>query len=381
MAFNSFAFLLGFLPLALAGHAVAGHRGARWAKAWLIVLALLFYAWGSLATLPLLLVSVAVNLLLLRRIAVSPIRRSAIAAAGVAMNLALLAWCKYAAPLLGLGDVLPLGISFFTFVQIGSLLAQAASDQPPPRAWDQALFVLFFPTLTSGPILNPTEMMPQFARSDRWRLTPDDLAVGAGFFVIGLLKKGLLADPLGSLVADGFAHAGDLALPAAWWTASAWSLQLYFDFSGYTDMAIGLGWMFGFRLPDNFDQPYRARCVIDYWQRWHMSLTRFLMTNVHAPLTLAVLRARRRRGLTIDDTARRSPFGFLAMMAGPIVATMLLIGVWHGPRWTYVLFGLLHAAFLLVNHAWRLWRGPVLPPAVSVAVTYGAVLALSLIHI
>jgi D-alanyl-lipoteichoic acid acyltransferase DltB (MBOAT superfamily) len=164
-------------------------------------------------------------------------------------------------------------------------------------------------------------------------------------------------------------------MPAAWWTASAWSLQLYFDFSGYTDMAIGLGWMFGFRLPDNFDQPYRARCIIDYWQRWHMSLTRFLMTNVHAPLTLAVLRRRRRKGLRIDDVARRSLPGFVSMMVGPIVTTMVLIGVWHGPSWTYVLFGLLHAAFLLINHTWRLWRAPPLAPVVAVLLTYGAVLA------
>jgi D-alanyl-lipoteichoic acid acyltransferase DltB (MBOAT superfamily) len=139
-------------------------------------------------------------------------------------------------------------------------------------------------------------------------------------------------------------------------------------------MAIGLGWILGVRLPDNFDQPYKARCVIDYWQRWHMSLTRFLMTNVHAPLTMAVLRRRRRRGHRIDDAARRTPTGFLTMMVGPIVTTMLLIGVWHGPRWTYVLFGLLHAGFLLVNHAWRLWKGPTLPPLLSIGLTYLAVL-------
>lgn len=374
MAFNSFAFLLGFMPLALAGYAVAGRGGARCAKLWLIAMSLLFYAWGVWQYLPLLLLSVAGNIALLHAMAASRASRPRLAALGVAANLMLLGWFKYAAPLLGVDTGLPLGISFFTFVQIGGLLARAASDEPPPSAWDQALFVLFFPTLTSGPILNPTETMPQFTRADGWRLNAEDLAIGAGFFIIGLLKKGLLADPLGPLVNEGFANAADLTLQAAWWTASAWTLQLYFDFSGYTDMAIGLGWMFGFRLPDNFDQPYRARCVIDYWQRWHMSLTRFLMANVHAPLTLAVLRRRRRRGLPIDDTARRSPAGFATMMAGPIVSTMLLIGVWHGPRWTYVLFGLLHAAFLLVNHAWRLRRGPALPPLAAVAVTHGAVL-------
>ncbi|MBS0642494.1 MAG: MBOAT family protein [Proteobacteria bacterium] len=374
MAFNSFSFLLWFLPLALAGYAAASRGGARWAKLWLIVMSLLFYACGAWRSIPVLLLSVAGNVVLLHVIAAGHRYRAWLAATGVVANLALLGWFKYAVPVLGVDTGLPLGISFFTFVQIGSLLSQAFSDEPAPRTWDQVLFVLFFPTITSGPILNSRETMPQFARSDSWRLTATDLSVGSGFFIIGLLKKGLLADPLGPLVADGFANADSLTLPAAWWTAVAWSLQLYFDFSGYTDMAIGLGWMFGFRLPDNFDQPYKARCVIDYWQRWHMSLTRFLMNNVHAPLTLTVLRWRRRRDLAIDDKARRTASGFVTMMVGPILVTMLLIGVWHGPRWTYVLFGLLHAMFLLVNHAWRLWRGPVLPTGVAVALTYGAVL-------
>ena len=377
MPFNGFAFLLGFLPLALLGSALAARFGPGWAKAWLIVVSVAFYAYGAPRFLPLLLASVGGNMLLLRAIAIaiaSSRHRGALAAVGVALNLALLAWFKYAAPLLDLPAPLPLGISFFTFVQIGCLLSRAASDQPPPRLADQALFVLFFPTLTSGPILNPAETMPQFSRALPRSLASEDLAIGAGFFLLGLLKKGVLADPLGPLVAAGFAQPHGLALIPAWQTATAWSLQLYFDFSGYTDMAIGLGWMLGFRLPDNFDQPYRARCVIDYWQRWHMSLTRFLMANVHAPLTMAVLRHRRRGGLLINDAARRTPLGFLTMMAGPIITTMLLIGVWHGPSWTYVLFGLVHAGFLLVNHAWRLWRGPALPAAVAVAVTYGAVL-------
>ncbi len=375
MAFSSFAFLLGVLPMALAGYAIASRYGAAWAKAWLIAVALAFYAWGAARWLPLLLASVAVNLLFLCAIARTRHGRTRLAAVGVALNLALLGWFKYAAPVVGCDDGLPLGISFFTFVQIGLLLAQAACDKPAPSAQDQALFVLFFPTLTSGPILGPAEMMPEFARAGSWRLTAGDLSVGAGFFLIGLLKKTLLADPLGAGVAAGFARPDSLGLAAAWWTAMAWSLQLYFDFSGYTDMAIGLGWMFGFRLPDNFDQPYRARCIIDYWQRWHMSLTRFLMTNVHAPMTMAVLRRRRRLGLPINDPARRTSIGFATMMVGPIVATMLLIGIWHGPSWTYLLFGLLHALFLLVNHAWRLWRAPPLPRVLAVALTYGATLA------
>ncbi len=298
-------FLLGFLPLTLAGFAVAGRLGPDWAKAWLIAASVLFYAAATPRFLPLLLASVAGNLLLLRLIAASG-RRDALAALGVGLNLAVLGWFKYAAPVAGLDAGLPLGISFFTFTQIGCLLSQAISDTPPPRVADQALFVLFFPSLIAGPILNPREMLPQFSRPGGWGLTADNLATGAGFFLIGLLKKTLLADPLSPIVAAGFADPAALSLLPAWQAATAWSLQLYFDFSGYTDMAIGLAWMFGFRFPDNFEQPYRARSVIQYWQRWHMSLTRFLMANVHAPLTLAILRRRRARPA---DQPRRAADG------------------------------------------------------------------------
>ncbi len=144
-------------------------------------------------------------------------------------------------------------------------------------------------------------------------------------------------------------------------------------------MAIGLAWLVGIRLPDNFDQPYRAGSVIQYWQRWHMSLTRFLMTNVHAPLTLALLRRRRRLGLPINEAGQRSLSGFAVMIAVPIVATMLLAGLWHGAQVTYVLFGLLHAGYLLVNHAWRLWRRPALPPALAVCLTQMAVLVAAVV--
>jgi len=139
-------------------------------------------------------------------------------------------------------------------------------------------------------------------------------------------------------------------------------------------MAIGLGWMFGFRFPDNFAQPYRARSVIAYWQRWHMSLTRFLMTNVHAPLTLAIMRRRRARGWPINQAAQQGPGGFLSMIAAPILLTMILAGIWHGPALTFLLFGVLHAGFLLINHAWRLWRAPAVPAMAGVTLTYLSVL-------
>jgi D-alanyl-lipoteichoic acid acyltransferase DltB (MBOAT superfamily) len=368
VAFSGFPFLLGFLPLVLCGFALAGWWGEAWAKCWLIAASLLFYAAGAPAFLPLLVLSVGGNFLLLHAMHGSN-RAGRWAAVGVALNLAVLGWFKYL-------DAQPaLGLSFFTFTQIGCLLYHAGGDTPPPRARDYALYAAFFPALLAGPILNPREMLGQFARTEGWRLSADNLATGSGFFIIGLLKKTLLADPLSMLVGPGFADPAGLTLFPAWQAATAYSLQLYFDFSGYTDMAIGLAWMVGLRFPDNFDRPYRAASVIAYWQRWHMSLTRFLMTSVHAPMTLAILRWRKSHALPIDARSQATLAGFCAMIGGPIVVTMVLVSVWHGATLPFLLFGLLHAGFLLVNHAWRVNRGPVLPTVASAALTYLCVLA------
>jgi len=202
MPFNSFLFLLGFLPLALGGHALAGRLSHVSAKAWLLGVSVLFYGAFTPRFLPLLLLSVGGNLLLLQAIAMIP-QRGQLTALGVALNLAVLGWFKYAMPFVSSDPVLPLGISFFTFTQIGGLLTYAASDEPPPKILDYALFVLFFPALTAGPILNAREMLPQFARTIGWRLSADNWAVGTGFFLIGLLKKTLLADPLSGIVGGG----------------------------------------------------------------------------------------------------------------------------------------------------------------------------------
>jgi alginate O-acetyltransferase complex protein AlgI len=370
MSFSGFPFLLGFLPLVLCGYAGFSRLGSEWAKTWLIAVSLLFYAAGAPAFLPLLVMSVGGNFVLLHLMHRSG-RPAWWTVAGVTLNLALLAWFKYLAP----NASPPLGLSFFTFTQIGCLLHFAGGDIRPPKARDYALFAAFFPALLAGPILNPRDMLPQFERGSPWRLTAGNLAVGSGFFLIGLLKKTLLADPLANVVAAGFADPSHLTLLPAWQAAGSYSLMLYFDFSGYTDMATGLAWMAGLRFPDNFDRPYRATSVIAYWQRWHMSLTRFLMTNVHAPLTLAILRWRKGHKHGIDARAQRSLGGFLTMIVAPVTLTMMLVALWHGATAPFLLFGLLHAAFLVINHAWRLAQGPLLPKIASIALTYLCVLA------
>jgi D-alanyl-lipoteichoic acid acyltransferase DltB (MBOAT superfamily) len=180
-------------------------------------------------------------------------------------------------------------------------------------------------------------MLPQFARSDAWRLNTNQLAIGFGFFVIGLLQKTVLADPLAAVVASGFADPAHLTFFPAWQAACSYSLQLYFDFSGYSDMAIGLSLLFGVRLPLNFNSPYKARNISDFWRRWHMTLSRFLRDYLY--IALGGNRAGRAR-CSIN-----------------LMATMVLGGLWHGAGWTFVAWGALHGCYLVLHQGWLRWRG------------------------
>ena len=379
MLFNSYLFLGGFLPVTCAGFVLARRWGRIAVAGWLLLASLVFYGWWDIAFLPVLLLSIMGNFAAARLILATGGRVSlALLIAALLLNLAALGWYKYLAAFLGFWrahggpdlafdqPALPLGISFFTFTQIAWLLDCHARLEPRRAPLDYALFVTFFPHLIAGPIVNGRDMLPAFADPAAWRPSARDLLTGGGIFLIGLLKKTLLADPLAALAAPGFAHPETLTLLPAWRAALAWSLQLYFDFSGYSDMAVGLARLFGVSFPVNFNAPYKARGVIDFWQRWHISLTRFLMSTIHTPLTLAILRRRRARGLATDRRAQRTLGGFVTMLALPVVATMGLAGLWHGAGLTFLVFGLLHAAFLLVNHAWRLWRlagRPIAAPA------------------
>ena len=377
MLFNSYIFLGLVLPVSLAGFALCGRAGRAAAAGWLLLASLVFSGWWNIAFVPVLLVSIALNFAASRLLPRHPL----ILPAAIAANLAALGWYKYLAALLGFvrlhggpdiafaEPALPLGISFFTFTQIGFLLDCHAGLTRRRGLTDYALFVTFFPHLIAGPVLGPRDMP-----DSPWRLSGADICAGAGFFLIGLLKKTLLADPVSTLAAPGFAHPETMTLLPAWRSALAWSLQLYFDFSGYSDMAIGLARLFGVRFPDNFNSPYKASSAIDYWQRWHISLTRFLMSTVHAPVTMAIMRRRRARGQSVGREAQRTPVGFCAMLALPIAVTMGLAGIWHGAGLTFVVFGLLHAGFLIANHAWRLFGGPNPGLIPSIALTYLCVL-------
>lgn len=375
MSFQSYLFLLVFLPLVLAAIAIGRRIAPVLVKPFLIAASLVFLASWQPAGVPIFLASVAANRLAVECLhrARDPAIRRAVLTIAIAANLGLLIWFRYLSAWLADLDTVfttgltlpdfavPLGISFFTFTQIGLLLDTHAGIEPRRPLADQVLFVACFPALIAGPVLTAREVMPQLATLGHVRPGFDDWARGGGIFLIGLLKKTLLADPLAPMVAAGHADPAALTLFDAWHVALGYYLQLYFDFSGYSDMAVGLARMLGLHYPWNFNSPYQARSVIAYWQRWHISLTRFFMTTLHAPMAMAILRWRRARGWGVDRAAQRRPVGFLMMHAAPLLLTMALAGIWHGPSLTFLVFGLMHAAFLAVNHGWRLYRAGASP--------------------
>lgn len=399
MLFNSYLFLLLFLPVALAGHYLSGAISLRLAAVWLCLTSFVFYGWWNPQFVALLAASIAFNYAisqLILRCADKPRLQGVITGIGVAADLAALLHYKYFATLFnflsdlgithGMMDtlILPLGISFFTFTQIGYLLDCRSGIVKEKSLLSYVLFVTFFPHLIAGPILHHKEMMPQFAQRDNYRFRAENLSIGGMLFVIGLAKKVLLADAIAPYADAGFASPGDLQFWTAWGTSLAYALQLYFDFSGYSDMALGLAKMFGIRFPLNFNSPYKASSIIDFWARWHITLTRYLTAYLYYPVAMAVSRVREKRGLSVGSVAARSPGGFAATIVLPTVFTMGLAGVWHGSGFQYVVFGLLHAVYLSVNHAWRIFFVGRKPAAArkstpagkvaSIAVTFVAVL-------
>jgi D-alanyl-lipoteichoic acid acyltransferase DltB (MBOAT superfamily) len=236
-------------------------------------------------------------------------------------------------PLLHL--VLPLAISFYTIQQIAYLIDSHGNLVKERNFYDYALFATFFPHLLAGPILHHKEMMPQFKTTENKQINYNNLAIGLFIFSIGLFKKVVIADTFAEWANAGFHHSDILNLLEAWVTTLSYTFQLYFDFSGYTDMAIGIALMFNIKLPQNFNSPYRALNIIDFWSRWHMTLTRFLTAYIYEPIVRSF-----------------GKFSFhYAMFA--TIATMLVAGLWHGAAWTFVLFGLIHGFAMVFNHYWK----------------------------
>jgi alginate O-acetyltransferase complex protein AlgI len=371
MLFNSLKFIFVFLPITMAGFHLLGSRGRRPVIAWLVLCSIIFYAaWNPLFVL-FLLGSILVNYAVARAIAAAgetSARRRHLLAFGVALNLLALFYFKYLPKTLLLlhslhiaaptshSILLPLGISFFTFTQISYLVDLAQGQAERQDLLSNILFVTFFPHLIAGPILHHKEMMPQFAAGRRFRLVPADVSLGLTWFLFGLGKKVLIADKLSGQANAAFAHAGTLPAASAWTGLIIYTMQLYFDFSGYSDMALGLARMFSIRFPLNFDSPYKATSVTEYWQRWHMTLTRYVTLYLYNPILLGVQRRRLAAGKKISRKSLATVGGFTAMVAYPTIITMLLTGLWHGAGLQFLVFGLLHGIYLTANQAWRHFR-------------------------
>jgi len=366
MLFSSQVFLLLFLPaVAVVYYLLAGTRRPRlW---WLLIASLFFYSYWDVRLLPLLLGSILVNWLtacIYRRDG-----RTAWIVGGVAFNLVLLGVFKYADFVAGIGAalagsihapwniVLPLAISFFTFQQISYLVDLRKQATPLYELRDYALFVALFPHLIAGPIVRHYELAPQFALDPLRAGLEERVGRGLIMLAIGLVKKLFIADPLGRIADPIYAVAarGDaVGLVDGWVGALAFYLQVYFDFSGYSDMAIGLGLIFGFTLPINFNSPYQATSIRELWQRWHMTLTRFMRDYLYAPM-----------GIRLN---RRSPSTRALNETVATLVTMTVIGLWHGAAWTFVLFGVAHGIALVVNQLWAR-RCPRLPDWLGWAIT------------
>jgi len=373
MLFNSLQFVFGFLPITLAVYYLLRRFcGARAALAWLTAASLFFYGWWNPLYLLLLVGSIWFNYVVGLSLSRSGSPRLVLAL-GVGANLGLLGYFKYvgffaitARPIFGVisiaeGILLPLAISFFTFQQIAYLVDAYRGGGGERSFLRYCLFVSFFPQLIAGPIVHHREMLPQLIHSRLSNLSARNLAVGGTIFILGLGKKVVLADTLAGsadAVFDSAAGGVTLTILEAWSGALAYTFQIYFDFSGYSDMAIGLAYMFGFRLPLNFDSPYKAGSIIDFWRRWHMTLSRFLRNYLYIPLG-GNRKGERRRYVNL-------------------MVTMVLGGLWHGAGRTFVAWGGLHGLFLVINHVWIELRGrhpniPDLPPFVSHGLTLFAV--------
>lgn len=339
MLFNSLEFLFLFLPLTIVGFFCIGRAGHRVANGWLLCASVFFYGYWNASFVPLLLSSIVVNYLVGERLRKSGSRGRAWLIGGVAFNLVLLGVFKYADfavangnalfgsawPLPGI--VLPLGISFFTFTQIAYLADVSQRRAREYEPMNYGLFVTFFPHLLAGPILHHREIMPQFASPAIRRPVPANIAAGLFLLIAGLAKKVLIADEVAPWANAGFADVPALNLIDAWIAALAYTIQIYFDFSGYSDMAIGMALLINVRLPINFDSPYKARNVRDFWRRWHITLSRFLRDYLY------VLLGGNRRGWWLA--------GSFALL------TFVLGGLWHGANWTFVVWGLLHGIGML----------------------------------
>ena len=352
MLFNSYEFIFIFLPVTFLVYFYLSKKRLTIAcKGWLVFSSVFFYGWWNIIYLPLILISVIFNFLIAslmqKQIRNKYLSNKSLLKAGLFFNIGLLAYFKYAdffisnlnwladTNLVSLNLVLPLAISFFTLQQIAFLVDSYEGLAKEKNFLDYAVFVTFFPQLIAGPIVHHKEMMPQFENIRNKVKNYKNISLGLLIFSIGLFKKVVIADTFAVWATNGFDVATTLNLFEAWVTSLSYTFQLYFDFSGYTDMAIGAALLFNIRLPINFNSPLKATDIIDFWQRWHITLTNFITTYIYTPIIRSF-----------------NKFNFHKAMIATLV-TFLIAGLWHGASWMFVIFGGLHGLALVVNNYWR----------------------------
>jgi alginate O-acetyltransferase complex protein AlgI len=364
MLFNSYGFIFLYMPTVLLGFFLLARVSHEFAAGWLAAASLFFYGYWNVAYVGLLLGSVVCNYAFGLWIAKAGVRHDKVGKKhllifAITANLLLLGYYKYAnfflsninsvtGAHLSLGEIiLPLGISFFTFTQIAFLVDTYQGKVKEYNFIHYTLFVTYFPHLIAGPVLHHKDMMPQFAHASTYRFNYENMAVGLTIFFIGLFKKVILADGIAQYVGPVFgapAAGVHLTFIEAWGGSLCYTLQLYFDFSGYSDMAIGLSRMFGVILPLNFHSPYKSVNIIDFWQRWHISLTKYIKEYLYTPITL---------GFTRIGFGKPAFVEILCSLIIPTITIFLILGLWHGASWNYVLFGGMHGVLLVINHLWR----------------------------
>jgi alginate O-acetyltransferase complex protein AlgI len=372
MLFNSYEFILVFLPVTFFIYFYLNKKRLTEAgKGWLVFSSLFFYSWWDINYLPLILGSIIFNYVVGRSLYQYSgtgrrglISRKIILVFGVVLNLSLLGYFKYVdffieninyafnTQISLLNLTLPLAISFFTFQQIAYLVDSFRQETEEYDFLNYAVFVSFFPQLIAGPIVHHSEMMPQFSNIRNKAKNYRNIAIGLFIFSIGLFKKVVLADTFSEWATNGFDVAETLSLFEAWATSLSYTFQLYFDFSGYADMAIGAGLIFNIKLPINFNSPYKALNIQDFWRRWHMTLSRFLKEYVYIPL-----------GGNRGGSFRTY---------NNLLATFIIGGIWHGAGWTFFFWGGLHGMAIAINRIWRL-TSIKLPAVVAWFITFNFV--------
>ena len=355
MLFNSYFFIFVFLPIALLGfHLSSKYLSHTKVLLWLVASSLFFYGWWNVSYLVLIIFSISFNYIISYYLRSS--KAKLVLIMGIFVNIAMLGYYKYAnffiENLNYILDshyaieniILPLAISFFTFQQITYLIDSYKGITKDHDFIHYCLFVTFFPQLIAGPIVHHKEMLPQFLKKENMGLKVNNISIGLTIFLIGLFKKVVIADSMGSLATPIFnlAEQGvEITMLEAWGAALAYSLQLYFDFSGYSDMAIGLARMFNVKLPVNFFSPYKSKNIIEFWRRWHITLSNFLKDYIYIPLG-------------------GSRNGKIKQLRNLLI-TMLIGGLWHGAGWTFIIWGGMHGLFLIINHLWLNWKKQVVP--------------------